>query len=404
MILSVQQAEDRILSAVSVLEPENRHISDSLGCVLAQDLYAQECLPPFRNSSMDGFAVMSKDVQLARIDQPVQLSVNEVIPAGNVPKLILQSGQAAKIMTGAMLPDGADSVVMVENTESISEYVKVFQSVNSLENVRLPGESVKTGDLVMPQGKLIRAQEVAMMAALNVQEILVFRLPTVAVISTGDELADLGSNLSPGKIRDSNRYGIMAQLQEMGCQSVDLGICGDKEKNIEETLLDGLLKADALITSGGVSVGEYDVVKSVLSRLGQINFWRVAMKPGKPQAFGLVDGKPIFGLPGNPVSSLTVFELFVRPALRKMAGFSALKRPIFQTTLNQDVVNNTDRVNYMRVLVEKREGEYYAKVTGPQGSGILYSLVLANGLVVIPANTRVKAGESVEMQFFEDAL
>ena len=256
----------------------------------------------------------------------------------------------------------------------------------------------------MPKGKLIRAQEVAMMAALNVQEILVFRLPTVAVISTGDELADLGSNLSPGKIRDSNRYGIMAQLQEMGCQSIDLGICGDKEKNIEETLLDGLLKADALITSGGVSVGEYDVVKSVLSRLGQINFWRVAMKPGKPQAFGLVDGKPIFGLPGNPVSSLTVFELFVRPALRKMAGFSALKRPIFQTTLNQDVVNNTDRVNYMRVLVEKREGKYYAKVTGPQGSGILYSLVLANGLVVIPANTRVKAGESVEMQFFEDAL
>jgi len=353
---------------------------------------------------MDGFAVMSKDIQLARIDKPVQLSVTEVIPAGNIPKLILQPGQAAKIMTGAMLPDGADSVVMVEDTESTNEYVKVFQSVNSSENVRLPGESVNTGDLVMSKGKSIRAQEVAMMAALNVQEVLVFRLPTVAVISTGDELADLGSNLSPGKIRDSNRYGIMAQLKEMGCQSIDLGICGDKEKNIEETLLDGLQKADALITSGGVSVGEFDVVKSVLSRLGQINFWRVAMKPGKPQAFGLVDGKPIFGLPGNPVSSLTVFELFVRPALRKMAGFSALKRPTFQTILDQDVANNTDRVNYVRVLVEKIEGKYYAKMTGPQGSGILYSLVLANGLAVIPANTRVKAGESVEMQFFEDAL
>ena len=185
MMLSVQQAENRILSAVSVLEPENRHISDSLGCVLAQDLYAQECLPPFRNSSMDGFAVMSKDIQLARIDKPVQLSVTEVIPAGNIPKLILQPGQAAKIMTGAMLPDGADSVVMVEDTESTNEYVKVFQSVNSSENVRLPGESVNTGDLVMSKGKSIRAQEIAMMAALNVQEVLVFRLPTVAVISTG---------------------------------------------------------------------------------------------------------------------------------------------------------------------------------------------------------------------------
>ena len=404
MMLTVQQAQNRILSAVSVLEPEERHILDSLGCVLAQDVYAKENLPPFRNSSMDGFAVLTEDVQLARTDQPVQLSIAEIIPAGYVPRIALKSGQAAKIMTGAMLPKGADSVVMAEDTESNNEYVKVFQSIDSLDNVRLPGESVKIGDLVMPKGKSIRAQEVAMLAALNIQKVCVFRPPIVAVVSTGDELVDLGTKLNLGKIRDSNRYGIMAQLTEIGCQSIDLGICGDNEEQIENTLRDGLVKSDALITSGGVSVGEYDVVKSVLSRLGQINFWRVAMKPGKPQAFGFADGKPIFGLPGNPVSSLTVFELFVRPALRKIAGICQFKRPTFRAVLDQDVVNNAERVSYMRALVEKREEQYHVQVTGPQGSGILYSLVLANGLITIPANTTVKTGELVELQFFGDAL
>ena len=404
MMLTVQQAQNRILSAVSVLEPEERHILDSLGCVLAQDVYAKENLPPFRNSSMDGFAVLTEDVQLARTGQPVQLSIAEIIPAGYVPRVTLKSGQAAKNMTGAMLPKGADSVVIAEDTASKNEYVKVFLSIDSLDNVRLPGESVKIGDLAMPKGKSIRAQEVAMLAALNIQKVCVFRPPTVAVVSTGDELVDLGTKLNLGKIRDSNRYGIMAQLTEIGCQGIDLGICGDNEEQIENTLRDGLVKSDALITSGGVSVGEYDVVKSVLSRLGQINFWRVAMKPGKPQAFGLADGKPIFGLPGNPVSSLTVFELFVRPALRKIAGICQFKRPTFRAVLDQDIVNNAERVSYMRALVEKREEQYHVQVTGPQGSGILYSLVLANGLITIPANTTVKAGELVELQFFGDAL
>ena len=220
MMLTVQQAQNRILSAVSVLEPEEKHILDSLGCVLAQDVYAKENLPPFRNSSMDGFAVLTEDVQLARTGQPVQLSIAEIIPAGYVPRVTLKSGQAAKIMTGAMLPKGADSVVMAEDTESNNEYVKVFQSIDSLDNVRLPGESVKIGDLVMPKGKSIRAQEVAMLAALNIQKVCVFRPPTVAVVSTGDELVDLGTKLNLGKIRDSNRYGIMAQLTEIGCQGI----------------------------------------------------------------------------------------------------------------------------------------------------------------------------------------
>ena len=185
---------------------------------------------------------------------------------------------------------------------------------------------------------------------------------------------------------------------------MDLGICRDNEAELEQTLRRGLMKADALVTSGGVSVGEYDIVKSVLSCLGEINFWRVAMKPGNPQAFGLAEGKPIFGLPGNPVSSLTVFDLFVRPALRKMAGHTILNRPIFCAVLQQDVVNNSDRVNYTRAIIEKRDGQYYAQITGAQGSGILYSLVLANGLITIPPDTTVKSGELVELQFFGNAL
>jgi len=404
MMLTVEQARNKILKAVSALPVERRHISNSQGCILAEDVYANENIPPFRNSAMDGFAVIADDLQGASKDQPATLPIVEVIPAGHAPQQTLKSGQAAKIMTGAMLPEGADSVVMVEVTQSDQQRVQIYESVTKEKNVRFPGESVKTGDLVMSKGKQIRPQEIAMLASLNTGQVDVFRSPVVAVISTGDELTELGQDLDPGKIRDSNRYGICAQVEEAGYQALDLGICRDNEAELEQTLRRGLTKADALVTSGGVSVGEYDIVKSVLSRLGEINFWRVAMKPGKPQAFGLAEGKPIFGLPGNPVSSLTVFDLFVRPALRKMSGHTILNRPIFCAVLQQDVVNNSDRVNYTRAIIEKRDGQYYAQVTGAQGSGILHSLVLANGLITIPPETTVKSGELVELQFFGNAL
>lgn len=238
-----------------------------------------------------------------------------------------------------------------------------------------------------------------MLASLNRSTVMVYRRPKVAVVSTGDELTPLGEELKPGKIRDSNRYGIYAQLQEAGCEPIDMGIATDDEADTERKFRDGLAQADALITSGGVSVGEYDVVKTVLSRLGEINFWRVAMKPGKPQAYGIADGKPIFGLPGNPVSSLVVFELFVRPALLKMAGHTDLLRPTFKAVLEEDVANKDGRVSFMRAIIEQRDGKYYARTTGPQGSGILYSLVLANGFIVVPSGATLKAGDEIEAQF-----
>ena len=258
------------------------------------------------------------------------------------------------------------------------------------------GESVEQGDLVMSKGKLIRPQEIAMFASLNRSQVKVYIRPKVAVVSTGDELTPLGEPLAAGKIRDSNRYGICAQIEEAGCYPIDMGIARDDEAETEQKFRAALDGADALITSGGVSVGEFDVVKAVLSKLGEINFWRVAMKPGKPQAYGIADGKPIFGLPGNPVSSLVVFELFVRPALLKMAGHSELLRPTFKAVLEENVSNRDGRVSFMRSIITSRDGKYYAKTTGPQGSGILHSLVLANGFIVIPAGVTINAGETVE--------
>ena len=302
-------------------------------------------------------------------------------------------------MTGAMMPDGADAVVMQEVTQQDANKVKIFESIDTAGNVRFTGESVSEGQQVMEKGKHLRPPEVSMLASLNCAEATVHRKPTVAIVSTGDELTPLGESLAPGKIRDSNRYGLYAQVEEAGGIPIDMGIAPDDEAETERIFRAALAKADALITSGGVSVGEHDVVKTVLAKLGKINFWRVAMKPGKPQAYGIADGKPIFGLPGNPVSSLVVFELFVRPALLKMAGHKDLLRPTFKATLAEAVTNRDGRVNYMRAILKVSDGEITAQTTGPQGSGILHSLVLANGLITIPTATTLAAGETVDAQF-----
>lgn len=411
MMLSVEEARQRMLATIPILPTERRDIFDCLGHVLAEALYAAEDIPPFDNSAMDGFAVRAADVRAASEAEPAVLSVVETIAAGDAPAEFVGSGQAARIMTGAMMPRGADAVIMQEVTQGIlppkgvnanpeNGVVKIFEGVDENENVRFAGESVKNGALVMELGKHLRPPEISMLASLNCAEVEVHRKPTVAIVSTGDELTPLGEPLEPGKIRDSNRYGISAQVVEAGGIPLDMGIAPDDEAETERIFRAALSDADALITSGGVSVGEYDVVKSVLGKLGEINFWRVAMKPGKPQAYGIADGKPIFGLPGNPVSSLVVFELFVRPALLKMAGHSALLRPTFQATLGEKVVNRDGRVNYMRAILTEEDGKWTARTTGPQGSGILHSLVLANGLITIPKGATLQVGETVAAQFF----
>ena len=398
-MLSVDEARQRMLDTIPVLPPEKRQILACTGYVLAEALSAKENIPPFDNSAMDGYAVRAADVKNAAEDNPAVLSVIETIAAGYAPTKQVAPGQASRIMTGAMMPEGADAVVMQEVTQRDADAVKVFKSIDKTGNVRFTGESVTIGQQVMREGKHLRPPEISMLASLNCAEVAVHRKPTVAIVSTGDELTPLGEPLEPGKIRDSNRYGLYAQVEEAGGIPVDMGIAPDDAAETERIFRAALEKADALITSGGVSVGEHDIVKLVLEKLGEINFWRVAMKPGKPQAYGIADGKPIFGLPGNPVSSLVVFELFVRPALLKMAGHKELLRPTFKATLTETVTNRDGRVNYMRALLTESGGQYTAETTGPQGSGILHSLILANGLITIPAGATLEPGETVEAQF-----
>jgi molybdopterin molybdotransferase len=398
-MLSVEEARQQMLNTIPVLPTEKREILSCAGYVLAEALHAEENIPPFDNSAMDGYAVRAADVQNASEAKPAVLSIVETIAAGYAPTKRVATGQASRIMTGAMMPEGADAVVMQEVTQRDGDEVKIFEGIDKTGNVRFTGESVAEGQQVMGKGKYLRPPEVSMLASLNCPEVTVYRKPTVAIVSTGDELTPLGEPLEPGKIRDSNRYGLYAQVAEAGGIPIDMGIAPDDEAEIERIFRAALAKADALITSGGVSVGEHDFVKSVLERLGEVNFWRVAMKPGKPQAYGISDGKPIFGLPGNPVSSLVVFELFVRPALLKMAGHTELLRPTFKATLAEPVTNRDGRVNYMRAILKESNGDYTAETTGPQGSGILHSLVLANGLITIPAGVTLGAGETVDAQF-----
>ncbi|RKU13739.1 molybdopterin molybdenumtransferase MoeA [Candidatus Poribacteria bacterium] len=398
-MLSVDEARQRMLDTIPILPAEKREILNCTDYVLAEELQATENIPPFDNSAMDGFAVRAADVKEATQENPAVLSVIEMIAAGYAPIKPVAAGQAARIMTGAMMPDGADAVVMQEVTQQDADKVEIFESVDEADNVRFTGESVAEGQQVMGKGKHLRPPEISMLASLNCADVSVYRKPTVAIVSTGDELTPLGEPLVPGKIRDSNRYGLYAQVEEAGGVPIDMGIAPDDAAETERIFRAALAKADALITSGGVSVGEHDVVKSVLAKLGEINFWRVAMKPGKPQAYGIADGKPIFGLPGNPVSSLVVFELFVRPALLKMAGHQKLLRPTFKATLAETITNRDGRVNYMRAILTESDGQYIAETTGPQGSGILHSLVLANGLITIPAGVTLAAGEIVEAQF-----
>lgn len=398
-MLSVDEARQRMLNTIPILPAEKRGIFECTSYVLAEALHADENIPPFDNSAMDGYAVRAADVRNASEKNPAVLSVVETIAAGYAPTKQVAAGQAARIMTGAMMPDGADAVIMQEVIQQEGDEVKIFESIDKTGNVRFTGESVAEGQQVMGKGKHLRPPEVSMLASLNCAEATVHRKPTVAIVSTGDELTRLGEPLDPGKIRDSNRYGLYAQVEEAGGIPIDMGIAPDDEAETERIFRAALAKADALITSGGVSVGEHDVVKTVLAKLGEINFWRVAMKPGKPQAYGIADGKPIFGLPGNPVSSLVVFELFVRPALLKMAGHTNLFRPTFKAVLAESVTNRDGRVNYMRAILKISDGEITAQTTGPQGSGILHSLVLANGLITIPTATTLQAGEKVDAQF-----
>ena len=416
-MISVDEALTSILSYVRVLEPEQKPILDCLGQVLAEDVYSAVDVPPLDNSAMDGYALRAEDTHGAGDSSPGYLTVVGELAAGSMPTEEVRPGTAIRIMTGAPLPQGADTVVRFEDTDELDRkstggglsQIGILRQAKKGLNVRRRGEDIARGDLVLKKGTLLRPQEIGMLASLGRTTTLVIRRPVVALLATGDELVAADQPLAPGKIYDSNTYTIAAEVSRYGGVPKILGIGRDSVQSLTEKIDQGL-DADMLITSGGVSQGDYDMVKDVLAQRGEISFWTVRMKPGKPLAFGTMtkmEGErerkvPHLGLPGNPVSSMITFEQFARPAILKMMGRENLAKPTIRAIIDNDITNNDGRRIFARVIVAKRDGQYYASLTGPQGSGILTSMAKADGLAVIPESSKgVKAGEMVDVQMLD---
>jgi molybdopterin molybdotransferase len=402
-MLSVEEAQERVLSAFDLLDAERVPILEATGRVLAEDVHAGQDIPPFANSSMDGYAVRAVDTLGGGPETPVSLRIAGELPAGSVPERPVTQGTAIRIMTGAPLPPGANAVVKVEDTEVQGGHVRVFAAVAPATYVRPAGEDVREGSLVLHRGTRLRPQEVGMLAALGHEEVCVTRRPRVAILATGDELVAIDEPPAPGKTRNANSYSNAAQVIDHGAVPILLGIARDKVDELTTKIRAGLeQEVDLLLTSGGVSVGDLDLVKDVLAEQGQIDFWRVRMKPGKPLAFGHIGGVPVLGLPGNPVSVMVSFEMFVRPALMTMHGDRDWRRPTVDATLMDEIKHKDERRHFVRARLVWDDGEYHAHLTGAQGSGILSSMVKANALVIIPEEwDHAPVGARVQVMMLE---
>jgi molybdopterin molybdotransferase len=413
-LISVDKALAEILSHVQRLEPESVPVLEALGRVLAEKIVSDINIPPFDNSAMDGYAVRSADVADASPEAPVRLEVVGSVAAGYVAGAQVQPGATIRIMTGAPLPEGADAVVPYEDTSDFDRpkearlvdpagAIEVRQAVESQDHVRPAGEDIYRGEVVMAPGRLIRPQEIGVLASLGHRMVLVHRRPRVAILATGDELLEIHEPLAPGKIRNSNEYTNAALVTRTGGIPLRLGIARDAREHLVAKIRAGLeQEADLFLTSGGVSVGDYDVVKDVLGSEGEMQFWQVNMKPGKPLAFGLLPGDvPLIGLPGNPVSAMVSFEQFARPAILKMLGHTDLAKPTVRAIVDEPLTNSGRR-GFVRVVVSRREDGYHASTTGEQGSGVLTSMAKANGLAIVPEGTyQVAAGTELTVQMLD---
>ena len=405
-LLPVDAALETVLLAMRSLGAERVPIADALGRVIVEDVVAPRDLPPWDNSSVDGYAVVAADLAGATPERPVGLRIGEEIPAGRMPEHKVAPGSAARIMTGAPLPAGADAVVMVEDTAPEGDRVLVRTPVERGESVRARGQDVRAGTVVIPAGRRARPAEVGMLASLGRAAVSVGRRPRVGILATGDELADLGDAERPDRIFNANSYAVAAQAAEAGGVAVLLGIARDRPDDLRERLrsLDGL---DLLVVCGGVSVGKFDFVRDVLTELGMVmEFWRVAMKPGSPMAFGSVRGTPVFGLPGNPVSSMVTFEVFVRPALLRMAGAADLGRPIVAAELDSPIDKARGKTHFVRGRLLREGSRVRVTPTGSQDSGVLTSMVKATGLIVLPRDAeRAERGQVVDVRLLQgDAI
>lgn len=399
-LTQLYEAQKVVLDAAPVLGLEKISILEALGRVLGEEIVAERDNPPWDNSAMDGFAVRWEDIrQEQAIQKPVTLSVIEDVPAGTMPSKAVGCGQAIRIMTGAPIPRGADTVLKVEDTEHTSDSVRVFKPEPKGANIRPQGEDVKKGECIIAKGTRIRPSEAGMLAILAKPFVFVHQRPRVAILSTGDELADLDERFSEEKIINSNSYGIAAAVQEAGSIPFLLGIARDTPMALKEKISQGL-NADVLVLSGGVSMGDYDFTKAVFRELGaEMNFWKLAIRPGQPLAFGKIQGKLAFGLPGNPVSSMVTFEQLVRPALLKMSGRRSYGRPVVQAVFQERFFKRTDRRHFLRGILTMEEGVFKVRTTGDQGSGILTSMVKANCLIDVPVEVeKLNPGDEVSVQ------
>ncbi len=404
-LLSVQAAQERILSFFKPVETENLPLAECAGRVLAEDIAAATDLPPFDNSSMDGFAVRAADAAGASPASPRTLRVVADIAAGAALQMILAPGEAARIMTGAPLPEGADAVVPVEDTDfnerapgtPAPAQIQVFQPAEAGGFVRPRGMDARAGQVVLAKGHRLRPQDIGLLAMLGAANVSVYRKPRVALFSSGDELLAVEQPLTAGKVHDSNSYALAAQVESAGADCIRLGIAADTRATIEVLLEQAAAsRADLILSSAGVSVGAYDFVKEAVEAHGQLDFWRVNMRPGKPLAFGNYRGVPFFGLPGNPVSAFVTFEVFARAAIEKLSGLNGSSRPRTRVRLDE-AVESDGRESYLRAVVRPADGVLSARLTGHQGSGNLLSLVQANALLIVPAGVKsLPAGREVE--------
>jgi molybdopterin molybdotransferase len=418
-MISVEQALEKVLSCIHILGVEERSLLECLGQVLAEDVYSAIDVPPRDNSALDGYAVKSSDIENSGPQNPRVLKVIDIIVAGDTPRQDLAAGTAIRIMTGAPTPLGADVVIGFEDTDETQRKmtdkgypveISILTSEKPDANIRKAGESIKKGELVLSQGTILRPSEIGVLASMGRAMVKVIRRPVIAILATGDELTPVGEPLAEGKIYNSNTYSVAAQVMRDGGIPKIMGIALDSEASLLNKINQSL-DSDLLITIGGVSMGDYDVVKTVLEKQGQIVFWKVRTKPGKPLAFGTIKRSgqdqtfqymPHLGLAGNAVSSMVNYELFVRPAILKMMGKTHLSKPTIEAVMEDGLKNDDGRRVFARVVVEKRGGAYFAKLTGPQGSGILKSMALANGLAIVPEDQKkVVKGDILQVMMLD---
>ena len=400
-LVPVDEARERVLSKIAPLQPLELPLTEAFGCVLARDVVAERDIPEFASSAMDGFAVLSSEVADATTASPVELRVVGRALIGQRPEGTVGGGEAISIATGAPIPAGADTIVPIEDCQTSGDRVRILRGTSAGKHVRPAGEDVKAGEPLLPIGRRIQAPELGLLATAGVSHPLVRPRPRVTVISTGDELIPPTQTPEFGQIRDSNAYTLFAALREAGAVPTLAGIVRDDVDALKDVVLSHLVQSDAFVSSGGVSVGERDVVKAAFFRRGDLDFYKVAMQPGMPQGFGHIEGKPYFGLPGNPVSVFVSFELFIRPALMKMMGRRSLARPEISAKLDAEVTGPKGKTQFARVRVKRTAQGWIATPTGSRGSNLFATVARANGLAVIPPGIdTADAGSEVRVMLF----